>query len=227
MFYLLESLPPMVLREILFRWINECTSLKLDFPQLNEIVALTSKELRNGNIASVTLDQDWELMKIGSELRLKRRIANTCDLVATNCIQSPSISYCILHPRSAEILPYNASAVVPQSDIFSVEIPMERSSVCENNFTIVLRFPILNDKIKQLVNGNLRSILLSKYLQNMKVPIHQRDRVLVLTTQNAENNEVLEVFLPASNNSISPKCFSNYLGPNSCILCFNIKYQLL
>lgn len=181
----------MILREILFRWINESIGVRLDFSASQEILNLSKRYNSSERSVSVTICGEWDLIKVGNEFRLNHRSRNNQYAEVEQFQLSVGGVNCnITHSPTIKVFPITEDTKSELVHEIHLYLPC---TLFTDNVSFHFRYPMLSDKIP-CENG--RFLKLNEFFRCRNIPVHLRDRVPVLVLKTSLQDHIMAVFLP-------------------------------
>jgi hypothetical protein len=208
----IPAYPELVVSQIIFRWIKQSINLSLPYSQLCQIMLLRKKPLNSKSI-SITLANDYSLVRVGAELRLSgRRFNSIVDQSSTQSyLLSDSLSKVLILGDCKYFKVHNETVSHPLSEVeFNIQLPYSELS----RSVYQLRFSRDGDVFN--------SAPLADYFRKIKIPIYERDRIpiLVLLSRKSLQNDIITV-----NSSVTSREVVAVMTPNTINSSFKVVYS--
>lgn len=199
-----SRLPNLLLYEIVHKWIETCVDLSLEYKLLKDVAELLNADLGSRRSLSVTISGDWDIERIGSELRIKPRKPVECMKTIKTTIydHQENVTVQFEHPSFIKVLLHRNTDKTCVGETFSSDRRKgeEGQSSSGASYEHEFSFYTINHLVHfQMTPGNVctygirRSILgddfpslerpnrkLSDALRS-HLSINDRDKVLVIT----------------------------------------------
>jgi hypothetical protein len=210
-------IPAIILREMLYRWINQSIGLKLDFAVAKEVLNL-SKRYGSADVSvSLTICEEWDLIKVGTEFRLNRRFRKNLNQAQTFQIMLNGVFCNITHSPAIRVFPRSH---IENSSLHGIDLQLP-GALFEDRVSFHFRYPMPADKIHY---GNDRFLKLNDFFRIRNIPVHMRDRVPILLIKSSVFDGIAAVFLP-NNTTIMANTSSFFLfqdTSNTVVLNFKL-----
>lgn len=172
----LLAAPDAVIADILNDWIVRVTSQPTDHQRLTQIVSMMRNPVP-GSGRIVCLPGYWQMLLVGQELRLQPRQADEPE-PAVSQLQLNGRQVTVVHPNHVTVTAAVGSCSgdpAPQSRCYVVPL-----SLADDEQLLHVRCHRNEDIFHTSANHN--GVVVNKFLRQRKVPLHERSRVLVVTT---------------------------------------------
>jgi hypothetical protein len=210
----MPAYPEIVVSQVITEWVRQCINLSLPYSQLCQIMLLRKKPLDSKSV-SVTLSNDYDLVRVGTELRLKPR-----NIISDSLFNCSAQSY-LLSESFSKVL------ILGDCKYFKVHNETVTHPLHEEEFNIDLPYSENSRSVYQLRYSrdgdvfNMASLV--EYFRKLKIPVYERDRIPVLAllsqrslqddiiTVGSHNasRQVVAVMKPSSSNSSSKAIYSS------------------